>query len=82
MKIGISRIYYGGGRRWFTLRAACRAHAKSIIKTRWMSDGNGLGDEWPTERVERPPSSTATPAQNRAFSPWCWWCWQPWRLRR
>jgi hypothetical protein len=53
MKIGIARIYYGGGRRWFTLRAACRAHAKSIIKTRWMSDGNGLEDEWPTERVER-----------------------------
>lgn len=54
MKAGIARIYYGGGRRWFTLRAACHAHAKLVIRKRWLKEGYGEpGDEWPAERVKR-----------------------------
>ena len=53
MKIGIARIYYGGGRRWFTLRAACRAHARTVIENRRSSEGYDRGDNWPKERVER-----------------------------
>lgn len=34
MKIGIAKIYYGGGRRWLTLKAACNAEAKARIKER------------------------------------------------
>ena len=29
MKIGIARIYYGGGRRYLTLRWACQAEAQA-----------------------------------------------------
>ena len=29
MKIGITKVYYGGGRRWLTLKAACNAEAKT-----------------------------------------------------
>lgn len=50
MKSGIARIYYGGGRRWFTLRAACHAHAKQVIRKRWLDDP---GADWPTERIKR-----------------------------
>ena len=32
MKIGIARIYYGGGRRYLTLRGACQAEAKARVK--------------------------------------------------
>lgn len=52
MKIGIARIYYGGGRRWFTLRAACRAHARDVIDTRRAREGY-RDEPRPTERVER-----------------------------
>lgn len=53
MKIGIARIYYGGGRRWLTLRAACRAHARAVIEIRRRSEGYDRGENWPAERVER-----------------------------
>ncbi|WP_157667772.1 hypothetical protein [Comamonas serinivorans] len=56
MKIGIARIYYGGGRRFFTLKAACRAEAKARIKARaikrlgfFLDDG----DEYPTAFIAR-----------------------------
>jgi hypothetical protein len=53
MKAGIARIYYGGGRRWFTLRAACHAHARAVIKKRLRSQDFERGDEWPAERIKR-----------------------------
>lgn len=53
MKIGITKVYYGGGRRWFTLRAACRAHARTVINKRRSLEGYERGEDWPTERVER-----------------------------
>lgn len=53
MKIGIARVYYGGGRRWFTLRAACWAHARAVIKKRLRSQDFDDIDEWPVERIER-----------------------------
>lgn len=31
-------VYRGGGRRFFTLRAACRAEAKALIFARWPCD--------------------------------------------
>lgn len=31
-------VYRGGGRRWFTLAAACRAQAKTKIKDNCMCD--------------------------------------------
>jgi len=34
MKIGITKVYYGGGRRWLTLKAACNAEAKTRLKER------------------------------------------------
>lgn len=56
MKIGLARIYYGGGRRYFTLKAACRAEAKARIKARAINRlGFFLdeGDEYPTALVDR-----------------------------
>lgn len=53
MKIGIARVYFGGGRRWFTLRAACRAHARDVIDARRAREGYDRNDPWPAERVDR-----------------------------
>lgn len=35
-------IYRGGGRRWLTLRAACRAEARMRYRSRCRK----MGDEW------------------------------------
>jgi hypothetical protein len=56
MKIGIARIYYGGGRRYFTLRAACRSEAKARVKERFrIRQGYFLdeGDEYPHRLINR-----------------------------
>lgn len=56
MKIGIARIYYGGGRRYFTLKAACRAEAKARVKERFrLQQGYFLdeGDEYPHRLINR-----------------------------
>ena len=56
MRIGIARIYYGGGRRWFSLKAACRAEAKTLIKARAVKrQGFFLddGDEYPVALINR-----------------------------
>lgn len=54
MKIGIARIYYGGGRRWFTLRAACNAEARTVINERRRRDGDDeRNHERTAERVKR-----------------------------
>lgn len=56
MKVGIARIYYGGGRRWFTLKAACKAEAKALIKARaFKRQGFFLddGDKYPHALVTR-----------------------------
>lgn len=42
-------VYHGGGRRWFTLKAACRAEAKKTLKTRCECehmDHGAMGSEW------------------------------------
>lgn len=52
MKIGIARIYYGGGRRWLTLKAACKAESKArAIQRRgfFLDDG----DKYPHAMVAR-----------------------------
>jgi hypothetical protein len=33
-----AKVYRGGGRRWFTLRAACRAEARAKMKARCECD--------------------------------------------
>lgn len=56
MKIGIARIYYGGGRRWFTLKAACKAEAKALIKARAIQRRGFFldeGDEYPAALIAR-----------------------------
>lgn len=37
-------IYRGGGRRWFTLRAACRAIARQRIYARFRASGDDLSE--------------------------------------
>ena len=44
MKISIARVYIGGGRRYFTLKAACRAEARQRIRDRYDSHGAPLSD--------------------------------------
>lgn len=41
MKIGIARIYYGGGRRYLTLRGACQAEAKARVKAHYRKRNGG-----------------------------------------
>lgn len=56
MKIGIARIYHGGGRRWLTLKAACKAEAKALIKARAIKRKGFFldeGDEYPHALVAR-----------------------------
>ena len=56
MMIGIARIYYGGGRRWLTLRAACKAESKARIKARAIQRRGFFlddGDKYPHALVAR-----------------------------
>lgn len=53
MKIAIARVFIGGGRRYFTLRAACHAHARQAIKRRLRLEDWESGDDWPAERISR-----------------------------
>lgn len=36
--IETATVYRGGGRRWFSLRAACGAEARAVIKARYPSE--------------------------------------------
>lgn len=57
MKIGTARVYYGGGRRYFTLRAACLNEAKAIVKAHYRKRNGGYflddGDEYPGALIAR-----------------------------
>lgn len=57
MKIGIAKIYYGGGRRYFTLRAACLNEAKARVKAHFRRRNGGYfldeGDEYPQALINR-----------------------------
>lgn len=57
MKIGIARIYYGGGRRYLTLRGACQAEAKARVKAHYRKRNGGYflddGDEYPAALIAR-----------------------------
>jgi hypothetical protein len=57
MKIGIAKIYYGGGRRYFTLRAACLNEAKARVKAHFRRRNGGYflddGDKYPGELIAR-----------------------------
>ena len=45
-------VYKGGGRRYLTLRSACAAEARALLKTRcdceYMDYGGSIGGEWLT----------------------------------
>lgn len=43
VKTETATVYRGGGRRWFTKRAACNAAAKAKIKTRCECETNDHG---------------------------------------
>lgn len=54
MKVGIARVFYGGGRRWLTLRAACNAEAKARLKARARrKSGYFSQDDWNPRLVAR-----------------------------
>lgn len=40
-------VYRGGGRRWFTLDAACRAAARAKLKTRCECDSGDAEAQYP-----------------------------------
>lgn len=46
-------VYYGRGRRWFTLRAACRAEAWATVVRDWELDGEELRSDEARAEVER-----------------------------
>ena len=54
MKISIARVYHGGGRRWFTLTAACKAESIARIKDKRAEQGYCHSeDEWPYRLIQR-----------------------------
>lgn len=56
MKVGIARIFYGGGRRYLTLKAACLNEAKARVKAAYRKrQGYFLddGDEYPARLINR-----------------------------
>lgn len=68
MKIGITKIYYGGGRRWLTLKAACNAEAKARLKERARRrNGYYSNDDWNPRLVAR--FAQALERQHRRTTP-------------
>lgn len=45
-------VYRGGGRRWFTIAAACRAEARKKVKKRWNDAGLDVDDFDPDKYQE------------------------------
>ncbi len=68
MKIGITKVYYGGGRRWLTLKAACNAEAKTRLKERAQRrNGYYRTDDWNQRLVAR--FAQALERQHRRTTP-------------
>lgn len=56
MKIAIARVFIGGGRRYLTLKGACKADAKARVKAHFKKrQGYFLddGDEYPHALITR-----------------------------
>lgn len=67
MKIGITKVYYGGGRRWLTLKAACNAEAKARLKERARRRNGYRADDWNQRLVAR--FAQALERQHRRTTP-------------
>ena len=68
MKIGITKVYYGGGRRWLILKAACNAEAKTRLKERARRrNGYYRTDDWNQRLVAR--FAQALERQHRKTTP-------------
>ncbi|MEC3912214.1 hypothetical protein U5A82_17545 [Sphingobium sp. CR2-8] len=46
-------VYRGGGRRYLTLPAACRAEARAKVKQRLRDTGDEWDDDWCRPRIDR-----------------------------
>jgi len=46
-------VYRGGGRRYLTLAAACRAEARAKVKQRLTGMGEEWDDDWCHPRIDR-----------------------------
>lgn len=55
VKSSQATVYHGGGRRFFTLKAACRAQAKMLIRRRLHATDEEWADclDWYDTRVTR-----------------------------
>ena len=46
-------VYRGGGGRYLTLNAACRAEARAKVKQRLRDTGDEWDDDWCRPRIDR-----------------------------